>query len=103
MSCGFPAWWMMSGVENAWRGVPDRSIGTERGAFQGPYCRAKQGQEDVAFEVREAGGLEVTIVRPSNVYGAGSGPWVEGMTALIRADLLAVLGDGSGNAGLVHV
>ncbi|MEE8312591.1 MAG: NAD(P)-dependent oxidoreductase [Candidatus Binatia bacterium] len=76
---------------------------SERGAFQGPYGRAKQGQEDVAFEVREAGGLEVTIVRPSNVYGAGSGPWVEGMTALIRADLLAVLGDGSGNAGLVHV
>jgi nucleoside-diphosphate-sugar epimerase len=76
---------------------------SERGAFQGPYGRAKQGQEDVAFEVREATGLEVTIVRPSNVYGAGSGPWVEGMTALIRADMLAVLGEGAGNAGLVHV
>jgi nucleoside-diphosphate-sugar epimerase len=71
-----------------------------RGAFQGAYGRAKQGQEDVA---REIPGLEVTIVRPSNVYGVGSGPWVEGMIAMLQAGLVTVPGDGSGNAGLVHV
>jgi nucleoside-diphosphate-sugar epimerase len=47
--------------------------------------------------------LDITIVRPSNVYGVGSGPWVEGMIALLQAGLVTVPGDGSGNAGLVHV
>ena len=74
-----------------------------RGAYQGAYGRAKQAQEDIAHEVREATGLEVVIVRPSNVYGVGSGPWVEGILAMIEADLLAVLDEGSGNAGLLHV
>lgn len=71
-----------------------------RGAFQGAYGRAKQAQEDVAHEID---GLDITIVRPSNVYGVGSGPWVEGMIALLQAGLVTVPGDGSGNAGLVHV
>jgi len=75
----------------------------KRGQHQGPYGRAKQAQEDVALEVQDAAGLSVTIVRPSNVYGVGSGPWVEGMVALIEADAIAILGDGSGNAGMVHV
>lgn len=76
---------------------------SERGAYQGQYGRAKQAQEDVAHEIREKAGLAVTIVRPSNVYGVGSGPWVEGMIALIQMGLGMVVGDGSGNAGLVHV
>ncbi|MGH0033673.1 MAG: NAD-dependent epimerase/dehydratase family protein [Myxococcota bacterium] len=74
-----------------------------RGAFQGPYGRAKQAQEDLALEAHEHQGLAVSIVRPSNVYGVGSGPWVEGLSAALRAGLLPVLGDGRGNAGLVHV
>ncbi len=76
---------------------------SERGAYQGQYGRAKQAQEDVADEVREKTGLAVTIVRPSNVYGVGSGPWVEGMIALIQMGLGMVVGTGSGNAGLVYV
>jgi nucleoside-diphosphate-sugar epimerase len=76
---------------------------SERGAYQGPYGRAKQAQEDVAHEVRTRTGLAVTIVRPANVYGVGSGPWVEGMVALVQGGLLHVLDDGRGNAGLVHV
>jgi len=76
---------------------------SERGAYQGPYGRAKQAQEDVAIAIRAARELAVTIVRPSNVYGVGSGPWVEGMVALISAGAVSVIGDGTGNAGLVHV
>ena len=75
----------------------------QRGAWQGPYGRAKQGQEDAAIQAQEDNGLAVTIVRPANVYGVGSGPWVEGMLALIAAGAIAVVGEGSGNAGLVHV
>jgi nucleoside-diphosphate-sugar epimerase len=74
-----------------------------RGAYQGPYGRAKQAQEDAAFEAREGLGLDVAVVRPSNVYGVGSGPWVEGLSAAIRAGLLPVIGDERNNAGLVYV
>lgn len=76
---------------------------SERGAFQGPYGRAKQGQEDIANELRASHGLAVTIVRPANVYGVGSGPWIEGMLAMIKLGLAPVIGEGSGNAGLVYV
>ncbi len=74
-----------------------------RGEFQGAYGRAKQAQEDIADEIRKATDLDVRIVRPANVYGAGSGPWVELLGAGLLAGMIAVPGDGSGNAGLVHV
>ncbi len=74
-----------------------------RGAWQGPYGRAKQAQEDFALEAFTDLDLPVSIVRPSNVYGVGSRPWVEGVVAGLRAGVLPVIGDGRGNAGLVHV
>ncbi|MAE94973.1 MAG: hypothetical protein CL910_09965 [Deltaproteobacteria bacterium] len=74
----------------------------ERGAYQGPYGRAKQAQEDFALEAHRDG-LAVTIVRPANVYGVGSRPWVEMLGGMIRAGQMPMIGDGSGNAGLVHV
>ena len=76
---------------------------SERGAHQGPYGRAKQAQEDFALEAHERDGLAVTILRPSNVYGAGSRPWVQMLADLLAAGAMMVVGDGSGNAGLVHV
>ncbi len=76
---------------------------SERGAHQGPYGRAKQAQEDFALESHERDGLAVTILRPSNVYGAGSRPWVQMLAELLAAGSMMVVGDGSGNAGLVHV
>jgi len=74
-----------------------------RGPWQGPYGRAKQGQEDAAWEAREALGLDVVVLRPGNVYGVGSAHWVTGMLAGLRAGMLGLPGDGSGNAGLVQV
>lgn len=76
---------------------------SERGLHQGPYGRAKQGQEDFARDAHEKEGLAVTIVRPSNVYGVGSKPWVELLSERLLAGQMAVLGEGSGNAGLVYV
>ena len=76
---------------------------TPRGAFQGPYGRAKQAQEDFAVEAQRETGLAVTILRPSNVYGVGSGPWVEMFAAMLGSGEMAVIGRGDENAGLVHV
>lgn len=77
--------------------------GLEHGEYQGAYSRAKMAQEKLALTYQADRGLELVVVRPANVYGAGSGPWVEGMLGLIQTDMLPIVGDGSGNAGLVHV
>ncbi len=77
--------------------------GLEHGEYQGSYSRAKMAQEKLAFEYHADRGMGLVVIRPANVYGAGSGPWVEGAVALLQADMLPIIGDGSGNAGLVHV
>jgi len=77
--------------------------GLDHGKHQGAYSRAKMAQEKLAFEYRVKRGMSLVVVRPANVYGAGSGPWVESMLGLLEADMLPVICDGSGNAGLVHV
>ena len=49
-----------------------------------PYARTKYEGE---LEVRRIGqetGLGYTIVRPTNVYGPGSGPWFEQFASLLR-------------------
>ncbi len=74
----------------------------ERGRPQGPYGVAKQGQEDAAFAAA-SDGLDVSVVRPSNVYGIGSRPWVDLMVGLLQAGQFPLLDGGTGNAGLVHV
>lgn len=75
----------------------------EHGRYQGAYSRAKMAQEKLARTYQADRDMELVVVRPGNVYGAGSGPWVEGMLGMIHEDMLSVIGDGSGNAGLVHV
>ena len=72
------------------------------GIAQGPYSRAKQAQEDLA-RLFEAKGGDVVIIRPANVYGAGSGPWVKDVVEQISSGLPCLIDQGSGNAGLVYV
>jgi len=72
------------------------------GKHQGPYSWAKMAQEKLALDYQSKG-MQLTVIRPANVYGVGSGPWVEGLLEAIEAGMLPVVGDGSGNAGLVHV
>ena len=69
----------------------------------GPYSRAKQEQERVARRLEGSHGLKVTIVRPTNVYGAGCGPWVDTAVEQLRAGRPTLIGDGRLHAGLVHV
>lgn len=72
------------------------------GKHQGSYSWAKMAQEKLALEYRDKG-MPLTVIRPANVYGVGSGPWVEGLFSMITNNSLPIIGDGSGNSGLVHV
>jgi nucleoside-diphosphate-sugar epimerase len=73
------------------------------GKAMGPYGRAKQQQEQVAQEFARDRKVKVTVVRPTNVYGPGSRPWVNSVVALLKSGAPLLIGGGELNAGLVHV
>jgi nucleoside-diphosphate-sugar epimerase len=72
------------------------------GAGQGPYGRAKQGQERLAQAFMQHGG-EVCVVRPANIVGPGSGPWLLDAARALRQGLPALIGGGQGHAALTVV
>jgi len=72
------------------------------GRGQGPYGRAKQGQEALAREYMDKG-VQVCVVRPANIIGPGSGPWVIDAAEALRQGLPALIGGGHGNAALTGV
>jgi nucleoside-diphosphate-sugar epimerase len=69
----------------------------------GAYSRSKQAQERLAWELAHGRRLALTVVRPSNVYGPGSKPWVHDVVAQLRKGLPSLLSGGAQNAGLCHV
>jgi nucleoside-diphosphate-sugar epimerase len=69
----------------------------------GPYSRSKQEQERIAHHLEALAGLKVTIVRPTNVYGAGSVPWVDRVIEQLEAKRPALVDKGTGVAALIHV
>lgn len=75
---------------------------SELGRALGPYSRAKQAQERLAAEFAASGG-DVRIVRPANVYGPESGPWVEEVVKILADGMPGLVSGGRNNAGLVHV
>lgn len=72
------------------------------GLAQGPYGRAKQGQEALARQFM-AQGVQTCVVRPANIIGPGSGPWVIDAAQALRQGLPALIGGGHGNAALAGV
>ncbi len=76
--------------------------GLAHGQPFGPYSEAKQAQERLAHAYLQRG-VDVRTVRPANVYGAGSKPWVEELCAELKKGIPALIGGGNFNAGLVHV
>ena len=77
----------------------DRPWGTPHG----PYSRAKQDQERIARRLEESRSLKVTIVRPTNVFGPGSGPWVDSAVELLKSGEPTLVGNGRADAGLTYV
>ncbi|MGH6646399.1 NAD-dependent epimerase/dehydratase family protein [Aquabacterium sp.] len=75
---------------------------TPLGKPQGPYGQAKQGQEKLAWRFRDQGG-QVCVVRPANIIGPGSGPWLLDAAQALRQGLPALVGGGHGNAALAIV
>ncbi len=75
---------------------------TPLGRPQGPYGRAKQGQEALAWRFRDQGG-RVCVVRPANIIGPGSGPWLLDAAKALRQGLPALVAGGHGNAALTAV
>jgi 2-alkyl-3-oxoalkanoate reductase len=75
---------------------------TPPGEPVGVYSRAKQAQEQVAWD-KIMSGANISIVRPANVYGPKSGPWVNDACELLKAGMPALVDGGHGNAGLVYV
>lgn len=75
------------------------------GPWAGAYGRGKQGQEQVALELAEKTGMQLTLIRPANVYGPGpSSAWGDRMIKAIQQTGGAVFGDAANNnAGLVYV
>jgi nucleoside-diphosphate-sugar epimerase len=76
--------------------------GLSMGATFGPYSKCKQAQEGLAQSFLQQG-LDIRTVRPANVYGAGSKPWVETLSAELRRGIPCLIGGGDFDAGLVHV
>jgi nucleoside-diphosphate-sugar epimerase len=74
----------------------------QAGRAQGPYGNAKQGQEALAWRFKAQGG-RVCVVRPANIIGPGSGPWLLDAAKALRQGLPALIGGGRGNAGLTVV
>jgi nucleoside-diphosphate-sugar epimerase len=76
---------------------------TPLGRATSPYEICKQEQERITLEAVRASGLKGVIVRPGNVYGVGSGPWVNLMVEMLRERKPCLLGSGEWDAGLCHV
>lgn len=69
----------------------------------GPYSRSKQAQEKLARRLEGTDGLKVTLIRPTNVFGPGSVPWVDLAVAELRRGSPTLIGDGRRAAGLTYV
>lgn len=76
--------------------------GVIHGDSHGPYSECKQAQERLAQEYSQRG-LDIRIVRPANVYGAGSKPWVEELSLELKRGVPTLVAGGEYDAGLVHV
>lgn len=68
-----------------------------------PYVDTKIASEHVVLQAHAAGELACTIVRPGDVYGPGSRPWIVMPLELIRARRFALPAMGRGRFSPVYV
>lgn len=67
------------------------------------YVDTKIASEHVVLQAHSSGELECTIVRPGDVYGPGSRPWITMPLELIRARRFALPALGRGRFSPVYV
>lgn len=68
-----------------------------------PYVDTKIASEHVVLQAHAAGEVPCTIVRPGDVYGPGSRPWIAMPLELIRARRFALPALGRGRFSPVYV
>jgi nucleoside-diphosphate-sugar epimerase len=76
---------------------------TPYGKTFGPYSRTKQAQEKLAWDYCKNRGMRLTVVRPANVYGPRSGPWLHDVINVLRSGSPGLISGGKINAGLAYV
>jgi nucleoside-diphosphate-sugar epimerase len=78
----------------------------EDGPFRGegnPYCETKLESDRLALRLHTPGAFDVTVIRPGDVYGARSRPWVLRPLELMRKRLFFLIDGGRGTMNHVHV
>ena len=61
-----------------------------------PYFDTKARSEDIVRQARDLEGVPVVVVRPGDVYGPGSEPWVNRPLAMMRKHLPVLVDGGRG-------
>ncbi|MCY7295485.1 NAD-dependent epimerase/dehydratase family protein [Alteromonas sp. a30] len=74
----------------------------DHGQPLGAYSASKQAQENLARDLIGPA-TDIRIVRPANIYGAGSRPWVDDLSAELKKHTPVLINQGNFDAGLVHV
>jgi len=83
---------------------PDRI--TEEGALSGennPYCQTKIEAEKALLQLNSPPDFGIIIIRPGDVYGPGSMPWIVRPLLLMRQKLFAYANDGRGVINHVYI
>jgi nucleoside-diphosphate-sugar epimerase len=78
----------------------------EEGPLRGegnPYCETKIEGERAVQRHHQPGAFEVTVIRPGDVYGPGSVPWVIRPFELLRAGIFVLPSGGRGLVNHVYV
>jgi len=73
------------------------------GVPAGFYSTHKQKQEKLAREIAAKQNVELVVLRPGNVFGAGSPQWVNSVLAELKRGTPTLLGGGYGNPGFVYI
>jgi 2-alkyl-3-oxoalkanoate reductase len=76
---------------------------TGYGKTFGPYSRTKQAQEKLAWDYYNNKGMKLSVVRPANVYGPRSGPWLHDVIGVLKSGAPCLVSGGHLNAGLAYV
>lgn len=79
---------------------------TEAGPFDGagsPYCQTKIESERAVLELDRAKKMRVVIIRPGDVYGPGSVPWVVRLLENLRRGVYAHVDGGSGLFNHIYI
>jgi nucleoside-diphosphate-sugar epimerase len=79
---------------------------TEEGPFRGegnPYCETKLESDRLVLSLHSPGSFDVTVIRPGDVYGPRSRPWVLRPLDLMRKRIFVLIDGGRGTMNHVHV